>query len=486
MYRQLPKGAVPGIAPICLDSNDPATIEDGFAARVLRNVDIDDEFGAKGIFARQRVEGIKKLCPKHPKELKEFEDFVISEVTKLPKVDVGSVDFEKWVSSRDSYNENRKNQLRKEFEQLRGGHPSRRQCQSIASFVKSESYPAQKHARMINSRSDAFKAWAGPYVSAMEEIVYSHCPEFIKHTPVHERPAKIAALKQANMRYYSTDFTAFESHFLPEVMESCENILYRYLLQDWDGIDLLCSTNAGTNRMRTRSGVKAKCEGRRMSGDLWTSLGNGFTNLMLAKFLAWKQGKVLMGFVEGDDGLFATEAEQFTAALYKRMYGFDIKLIEVLDPCSASFCGMIFADSGQIIRDPVRFLQTFGWTQSFIEAGPKVMHELLLAKCLSAIQETPHCPIVGAIARECMKVCEGYHPRFIRDGYHQFLSDLSVPNFAPSEETRMLFQASFGVSCDDQVELEAQIRRGDFSNIADVLNVNDDIRRAANIYVEET
>lgn len=40
---------------------------------------------------------------------------------------------------------------------------------------------------MINSRSDAFKAFSGPFFKAIEKVVYE-MPEFIKHTPVPDRP----------------------------------------------------------------------------------------------------------------------------------------------------------------------------------------------------------------------------------------------------------------------------------------------------------
>jgi len=186
-----------------------------------------------------------------------------------------------------------------------------------------------------------------------------------------------------------------------------------------------------------------------------TSLGNGFTNLMLAAFLVDEAGGTLEGFVEGDDGLFSTDVE-LTSELYASL-GFSIKIEEVQDPCSASFCGMVFSESGEIIRDPRKFMENFGWTHSFINAGPRIMDELLRAKALSAAYETPQCPIVGVLARKALARTTHVHPRFIDDGFHVCPDVVNVPAFSPAWDTRVLFENEFGVSVSEQLAIEEAI-----------------------------
>lgn len=442
MFRRLPFGAVPGMAPICCDNNDPAMVDCGFRQRLLRKVPESD-----------------------PALLAEFAAFVKSYLAKNVRV-ARKLSFEDWLSS-TSYTEARKCELRVEFLHLRGGRPTKRQASHIDTFVKTEDYPDFKWCRMINSRSDAFKVFSGPLFKAVEEVVYE-LPEFIKHYPVRERPALIRALRQAGVRYYMTDFKAFESHFVRAVMDICECALYRHCLSWCKDAEFLCQTLMGTNRMRTRSGVSAQVEARRMSGDMCTSLGNGFTNLMLAKFLAHRQGKELRGFVEGDDGLFATEAS-LTIEDYDHL-GFTMsKLEEIPDPCEGSFCGMVFADSGQIIRDPIKFCQSFGWTSSFVSAGTAIMEQLLRAKALSCAYETPHCPIVGAMARAALHETRGVTPRFVQDGYHERPHDEhGVEDFSPSDDTRALFAKLYGITPELQIEIETRILAGNL-DIVDLL-----------------
>jgi hypothetical protein len=413
-------------------------------------------------------------------EIAEISQFVTEFCNKnLPKVT--PLGFEEWLDS-TTYTEGRKAQLREVHDSLKGGPPTARQCSHVDTFGKAEGYPEYKNIRLINARSDAFKAWSGPMFKAMENAVYKLDP-FIKHTPVPERPQRIMDLKQAGRKYYQTDFTSFESHFTPQIMNAIECALYRHCLANYPGdAAIICRTLMGENRLRTRTGVKIGIKGRRMSGDMCTSLGNGFTNYMLAAYLCHKQGAAIYGFVEGDDGLFATEAT-LTREMYLKL-GFNIKIEEVDDPCHASFCGMIFAQSAQIIKDPKKFMGTFGWTTSFINAGTVIMMGLLRSKALSAVYETPQCPILGAMARRALIVTKGYAIRVVNDGYNWIPRDtLAIPAFNPSADTRQLFADKFGISISAQLEIERRVMLGDYS-IGDILTPPSDQLHYSSRYIE--
>jgi hypothetical protein len=456
MFRRLDGAAVPGLAPICLDSNDPDTVASGFAKRVLRVLPQGDTARIEELsrFVREWCEG--NLSPVHP------------------------LGFEEWLSQ-TTYNEARKNELREVHTQLRGGRPSRKVCKKIKSFVKTESYPVYKNCRLINSRSDFFKAYSGRYFKALENALYKN-PHFIKHVPVPQRPSVVRGLKQAGRRYFMSDFTAFESHFTPAVMNAIECVLYRYMFQNTpEDADFICDVITGENEMSTRTGVRASVKGRRMSGDMCTSLGNGFTNLMLAKFLAHKQGKELYGFVEGDDGLFATEACLDTND-YAQL-GFTIKIEEIADPCLGSFCGMVFTDTDEIIRNPIDFCANFGWTSSFIHAGDAIMRQLLRAKALSACYETPQCPIVGALARLALRQTRGVVPRWVESYKQQPKDEFPIPDFCPSSQARETVHHLYGISPANQLLAEARIARGD-TNIADLFGNTGDYSHFAARYIE--
>lgn len=244
--------------------------------------------------------------------------------------------------------------------------------------------------------------------------------------------------------------------------------------------ELVAGMLAGRNELHTSIGVSVDILGRRMSGDMNTSLGNGFTNWMLARFIIEEQqGKRLYGFVEGDDGLFVTDGV-LTKEMYARL-GFTIKIDTFDDPCVASFCGLVFSSAGEIIRDSVKFLMGAGWTSSFVHAGERVMDALLMAKCLSVLCETPNCPIVGAWAEEGIRRSHGVAPRWVDDGYHVHTS--SVRAFAPTPEVRALFASRYNISVSAQLLIEAAIRADDFASVFRLVPFPPECSRWASRYV---
>lgn len=440
MFRRLRYGYTGNYAPIHVDSNDVLTQTQGLQHRVARITP-----ASTGI---------------NHELLHEFRDYVRNWVREHLNPLSGVPNFEEWLAS-TSYNMARKDELRRVHDSLHGSHPSKKQNSKVASFIKTESYPEFKHARWINSRSDHFKVYSGPYFKAIEKAVFD-LPWFIKHVPVPERCSNIIAMMRDGARYVATDYTSFEAHFHPLFMAACEGELYSYMLQNCgDAAKIIPSVIMGVNHGRTRRGVSFVLKGRRMSGDMCTSLGNGFSNLMIWSFLCHKMGTVWDGRVEGDDGIFAVYSGKVpTPAQYAEL-GFTIKMEIGSDPRVMGFCGIVAAD-GQNIRDPRDFLANFGWTSSFLHGSEKLMDRLLRSKALSAAWETPHCPIIRAIADRALFLTRGIQPRHVDDGFHTLPPDESyIPAFCPTMATRMIFADLYGVDIKLQVELEESIRKGE-------------------------
>lgn len=463
MFRELPFGSVPGLAPIHVDSNDVDTLVAGIVHRMGREVP-NANF----------IQSLKHFVGRWLRE----------NLTPLGS----EPSFDDWIAG-TTYTQARKDELTRIWQSLAGGPPNRKQRRRINSFIKTECYPKFKHARWINSRSDHFKAYSGPWFHAIEKQLFK-LDWFIKYTPVPERAARIAALKKAGKKYFGTDFESFEAHFTPEVMAALELQLYSYMLQNYPDIaDVICSTIAGANHGRTRRGVCFQLKGRRMSGDMCTSLGNGFSNLMLWLFLADKYKFTIEGFVEGDDGIFAVSdnapgpsqlADDF------RDLGFSIKIESGEDPTEMSFCGIVAAD-GQNIRDPADVMQSFGWTHSCLHAGNKVMLQLLRAKALSMAYELPHCPVLRAVADRALELTTGVEPRFVLDGFHQPPPNRPLPEFAPTMGTRLSFQRKFGISVDAQLTIESKLRSCvDCSFLTDYLQPNGDNVRFYTLFTHMT
>jgi hypothetical protein len=149
-----------------------------------------------------------------------------------------------------------------------------------------------------------------------------------------------------------------------------------------------------------------------MSGEMCTSLGNGFTNLMCFLYLCKQNGvEFVDGVVEGDDGLFAVRGKVPSPAQFNNL-GLIIKM-ETHDHLNeASFCGLVFdPDDLSNVADPAELLCKFGWTHSVqMRAGPKKLKSLLKAKAYSLAYELPRCPIANALARYALRVTSSSKP----------------------------------------------------------------------------
>lgn len=347
---------------------------------------------------------------------------------------------------------------------------------TIKLFMKDEHYIDFKHARGIYARDDAAKIAFGPWFKGIEEIIYSQ-PEFIKHVPVSDRAKYIYdMLYVPGSCYVATDYSSFEAHFTQKLMENCEFVLYEYMLKDSNGgpemLDLMREVLMGKNRIYNKF-VRATCLARRMSGEMNTSLGNGFSNLMFMGYVCQEMGiDKVNGVVEGDDGLFQFMGKAPTTEDFSK-YGFLIKLDKYDKISQASFCGNLFDEEDkQVVTDPFDILSSFGWTTyKYRNANQKKCRTLLRCKALSMAHQYPGCPIIGSLAQYVLRCTRGRTKKdmisFIenrkdinmwdREKYLRILNDFEKDEDlyrSPGISTRLFFEEQYGINVSVQLKVE--------------------------------
>lgn len=376
--------------------------------------------------------------------------------------------FEEWIEQ-TNYTESRRNELRAERERVLGMDVCLRKNKltKLKGFIKRETYMKYKEARGINSRSDAFKIWAGPFVASIEKKVFD-LPYFIKHISVRDRPRYIMEhIGHGPGPFYASDFSHFESHFVPEMIEAVEGQLYEYMLGR-----LLCGS-AYSQVLQDMNVIDyhdftIKVRGVRMSGEMSTSLGNGFTNLMIWMFIADEKGLLFNGVVEGDDGLFAQlKGSGEVAAADFANCGFEVKLEKHLSVLTASFCGISMSEDLCALTDPRKVILNVGWSHS-PQAGPslRVRRELLRAKALSLLYEHPRCPILSRLAYRLIETTQNHSARFDSNWYEKTLAVETVAytgwafeqySMGVSQLARAQFEELYGITISEQIRLEADL-----------------------------
>lgn len=391
-----------------------------------------------------------------------------------------SFDFEEWLIKRN-YTEKRKEELRlinnEIVDMLERNDDGELKNFKIKLFCKDESYTDFKLNRGIYAREDVAKVFFGPACAKIEEILYQQ-PEFIKHIPVKDRGDYIfKRLYEEGAIYVATDYSAFECHFGKERMENCEFVLYDHVLgSSVRGkiiVDIMREVLQGENRVHSRY-FNGKVVARRMSGEMNTSLGNGFGNLMMMTDVCLSIGidwDDIIGVVEGDDGLFrfrgkAPTKEDFTAC------GCDIKLDQYARISDASFCGLLFDEvDRQVIKDPYDIICSIGLlSKQYSKARRGKKLALLRAKALSTLYQYPGCPIIAEMSKHILRQTKHIDMRnvveknfsydlFDRERYfealrnHQYNSDIKI-----GMGTRLLFSELFGFSVETQLRLEEYFR----------------------------
>jgi len=391
----------------------------------------------------------------------------------LTEADIPS--FEEWLEA-TPYPQSRKDELTKQWNKC-NRQPCQRLFSWVKSFIKDETYPEYKYPRSINSRCDQAKCYFGPVVQAVSDRLFSK-PDFIKKVPVPERPLVIRDTLLSSGEdddYIFTDYTAFEAHFIKEIMEVTQFHLFRHCLKgtsyETTWLPIYEDVVGGVNHLQYKNFL-INIAATRMSGEMDTSLSNGFSNLMLFKFLVSENGGTSVGFVEGDDGLFRVSPRSAapTAEQFKDL-GFTIKIGTTRILSEASFCGQVYDMTDlKVVTDPLEVLARVGWTnKKYVRCNDQTAMMLLRAKGYSLVYQYLGCPILDVLGRRILELTESVNiPERIFANLDQWeraklraATQSKLPPYEePGEGTRQLVHKLYGITVKEQKEIEEL-----FSNI---------------------
>jgi hypothetical protein len=285
--------------------------------------------------------------------------------------------------------------------------PEDKECYKVKLHIKDEFYSEYKHARPINSRSDKFKTLIGPFSHAVEKVVFK-LKWFIKTIPCDQRALFIKQMDMVGYKFFATDYSSFESLFTKQVM-AIEQIMLNYMAKNLPNKKDIHRWISVIKRKQyiVNKNFSLTIEAKRMSGEMFTSLCNGWTNLILTMFVLAEIGidaDHVIGVFEGDDGLFGIPSNKdIDVSLYKKM-GMEIKIQSFPELNHASFCGQIFDNQDvALITDPVELLGRLSWI-SGVYKNSKTIKKLSLLRCkaLSYFYQYPNCPIITRIAEKLM------------------------------------------------------------------------------------
>lgn len=406
------------------------------------------------------------------RRFKNFVDKQVKKLTPLPCLPFSEELLESWLLEY-GHGESRKNQIRKAYED-RPGHNLFHRDYRCKLFAKREFYPEKKYIRIINPRSDHFVAQLGPYIHLIDEQLYHNSPfssYFIKGCTPDEIVRRMNEKFSGQNIFIETDYSSFEGSYSVAYQRAVEWRLLRHMLKHNPHVLRLLEPvyRKGHNNSVYNPYMSVNFSGSRMSGDLWTSSFNGFSNLMNMLFLCEVEGITADGFVEGDDGLFHVSAPKLTPTHYQRL-GFNIKLDYQYDISDCAFCQKIYHPDTLHLIAPPRSLSWVGWNHAkrYFHASEKVQRELFKSKVRSYYTMYSHSPIVGPVMYSFLQSLSDVRDRDDDDWYWRTLVDLThLPDFEPIDiRDRLLYEKRFGIPVEYQVYVEETIAQDPFADFS--------------------
>lgn len=441
---------IDGAAPLAADSHDPLTQIHGYLCRSAHVLPETDKKFMGEFYKHTRLKCVELLTP------------------LAPDTDTS---FTHWLEQAPY--------TQKQKESLLTAHQDRATEVTdlvnsvVKGFTKKETYMEPKPARGINSPSQVTKGEFGPIIHAVEQVVFK-LPIFIKLTPEQERAQKIIDhLYKPGGTYVATDHSFFEAVF-DQTHKEIERILLDYMTQYLpEHAEFMAFYDSVINTPREIHSLSGRLTlDARMSGEMDTSLGNGWTNFMLMDFLCTTNGAKYVGFVEGDDGIFRVDGPPPTEEQFSRL-GFTIKLELHTELSEASFCGLISDPLvGVNVTDPIKALVKFGWADSqYCLASRRTRQALLRAKSCSLFCQFPGHPILQELALLGLRLsadCQDTQARRavlrLRVGQYEkerlllgLGHDLTPKEV--SDRTRDLVYRKFGIPVDYQLKYELYLQR---------------------------
>lgn len=473
---------------VLIEQNNPPPTYDVYAKQI-------GPINPKGIpfvadkSAYSAVQGFKKrIIPETPKPSKRMLKAVkmtvkqmLKQLVPLPYMPWDCNFIEEFLGHYDKP-ESVKNELREAYYDA-VSNPLTKKDYELKSFLKREFYEDAKYARCIMVRSLRFKALCSNAIHKADEYLFHESPfarYFIKGMTPQEQVDAMAQRFEGHTLFLETDYSSFESSFDKKYQQYVEIAYWKHMLQNNPHILSIVLESYKRHTIYGK-GYKGEFDGGRMSGDLWTSSMNGFSNLVNIMTLCHLKGLDWDGFCEGDDGLFWLSAPKLTKEDFAEL-GFVIKM-EYKDQISdCSFCGKIFDEESKHVLGTPEQLNRIGWAldKSYWNAHLKSKQQLIYSRALSLACLYPGCPCIQARAKALLQSAKGkiqFTDRVLNEKYqlremlkyHKELDlqkvyeNLTFPE--PTIKDRILYEQRFGITIAQQKKYEEAVTRDPWADV---------------------
>lgn len=352
---------------------------------------------------------------------------------------------------------------------------------TVYTFIKAEKfdYCAKPDAdpRLIQPRSERFLVEHGTFIKAVEKPVYLCLARLQGGHPMVAKGYNARATARIlrtmweefrNPICVSLDASRFDQHVSVEMLKFTHRIYRRFFPSPLDkqALSRICQwtlSNAGKARCREGS-FKYEVRGRRMSGDMDTSLGNCLIMCALTYEFLTRCGLKFKIFNNGDDCLFICERSSVPSAesvlKWYHAYGFRVveeERVSVFERISFCQTSPVFTSGGWVMCRSPRVL-----AKDLTYIGPKtaLSHWLdAIGQCgLALCDGVPIFSVFYSLLLMPGKKKSKIHNSMLYScGLTRLMEGLEHKGLTVTSGARLSFARAYGILPDDQIAIEREM-----------------------------
>nr|QJI53500.1 MAG: hypothetical protein 2 [Riboviria sp.] len=216
---------------------------------------------------------------------------------------------------------------------------------------------------------------------------------------------------------------------------------------------------------RTKGGIRYTAEGKRMSGDINTGLGNSVLNYGIIK--AWLEASGVRGYVylDGDDSVVIIERADYHKLVPLAEFMAKLGMVtemEVTDKLwKAEFCQsrpVLVDGTVRYVRNPHKVLATVGSSAEIHDE--ETMSEVVRASCMCELALNGNCPVISPYCRRLLNIVGTGRTKFSaaqlwKAEQYGAKFEVSVESHI-DDDARMSFWQAWGIEPGMQEVLECQ------------------------------
>lgn len=229
-------------------------------------------------------------------------------------------------------------------------------------FQKNENYPEVKEPRVISACSQECKALLGGFLHCIDKHAINTTPFFVKGMNPHKIDVKKENLSKKWSCFMGSDYSSYEGSQDYVWTNLIEKRIYKEWLKNYPEVyDILRHSYEDGHDIYYRGRYFGHLYGKRMSGDVQTSIGNGICNAVIWNYVSYKMNVPIEILVEGDDAFICSDTPLDVSIVQN--LGFDCKI-----------------DGPSTRQEDICFLSRYFWKGHAFANIPKILDKVGVVK----------------------------------------------------------------------------------------------------------